>query len=169
VRDLGRLGKQLAPTSVDLDLLTASLEKSGAIQRINDTLYYVALATNGFDELGHYLRAGLVTNTCTEYATVATGIACTANFTTGLEGASASGSQPLAANTAPEPKKGSKGGSVPPTGTLLQDLLGGPASDPQRTREREAGLRALRRRASQGSPGLADKEPVLDYLLGGER
>jgi ABC-type transporter Mla subunit MlaD len=167
IQDLGRLGKQLAPTSVDLDELTASLDETGAVERINDFVYYVALATNGFDSLSHYLRAGLVTNTCTEYATVNTGIACTANFTSGLETASASGPARLQADLAPEPKKGAKGGSVPPTGTLLQDLLG-PGSDPQRERERESNLRALRERASQGSPGLAEREPMLDYLLGAE-
>ena len=163
IQDLGRLGKQLAPVSVDLDELTSSLEETGAIERLNDFLYYLALSTNGFDELGHYLRAGLVTNTCTEYATVSTGVACTANFTSGLETAGAASG--LEARLAPEPEKGSGGGSVPPTGTLLQDLLG-PASDPQRAREREAGLEALRRRAGEGSPGLGAKEPVLDYLLG---
>jgi ABC-type transporter Mla subunit MlaD len=167
IQDLGRLGKELAPTSVDLDELTASLDETGAVERINDFVYYVALATNGFDSLSHYLRAGLVTNTCTEYATVNTGIACTANFTSGLETASASGPARLQADLAPEPKKGAKGGSVPPTGTLLQDLLG-PGSDPQRERERESNLRALRERASQGSPGLAEREPMLDYLLGAE-
>ena len=167
IQDLGRLGKQLAPASVDLDQLTASLDKTGGIDRINDTLYYVALATNGFDSLSHYLRAGLVTNTCTEYATINTGIACTANFTSGLETASASGPARLQADLAPEPKKGASGGSVPPTGTLLEDLLG-PGSDPQRDRERRSRMRALRRQASQGSPALAEKEPMLDYLLGGE-
>jgi ABC-type transporter Mla subunit MlaD len=164
IQDLGRLGKQLAPTSVDLDQLTASLQKTGAIERINDFVYYVALATNGFDSLGHYLRAGLVTNTCTEYATVNTGAACTANFTSGFA-AGASGR--LAAQTAPEPKKSSGGGNVPPTGTLLEELLS-PASDPQLHRERDLALRSLRERASQGSPGLGPKEPMLDYLLGGE-
>ena len=58
-----RLGEQLAPVSVNLDDLTKSLDKTGAVERINDTLYYVALTTNGFDSLSHYLRTGLVTNT----------------------------------------------------------------------------------------------------------
>jgi ABC-type transporter Mla subunit MlaD len=164
IQDLERLGKELAPTSVDLDELTASLDKTGAVQRINDTLYYIALATNGFDSLSHYLRAGLVTNTCTEYATVATGVACTANFTS----AAAAAAKPLQAELAPEPKKGSGGGSVPPTGTLLRDLLA-PASNPQLDRQREANIRALRKRASQGSAGLDEGEPMLDYLLGGEQ
>jgi ABC-type transporter Mla subunit MlaD len=166
VRDLADLGKQLAPTSVDLDELTASLEKTGAIERLNDFLYYLALSTNGFDSLGHYLRAGLVTNTCTEYAPVSTGVACTANFTSGLEAASATESGKLPAHTAPEPPSGARGGSVAPTGTLLEELLG-PGTDPKLKAEREAAMQSLRRRASQGSQGLPADEPMLDYLLGG--
>jgi virulence factor Mce-like protein len=163
VRDLGRLGEELAPTSVDLDELTRSLDETGAVERINDFLYYLALSTNGFDSLGHYLRAGLVTNTCTEYALLSAGAACTSNFTTTF--ASAAGTDPLAARNAPEPKR-SRGGSVPATGTLLEDLLGG--GGPRLEREREAGLEALRRQASKGSPALEAEEPVLEYLLGGE-
>jgi hypothetical protein len=30
-------------------------------------------------------------------------------------------------------------------------------------------MRALRKRASRGSCGLGAREPMLDYLLGGER
>jgi len=163
IRDLGRLGKQLAPVSSDLDDLTASLDETGAIERLNDFLYYLALGTNGFDSLGHYLRAGLVTNTCTEYATVSTGLACTANFT---QQAAASASGSLEARNAPEPEPGS-GGSVPPTGTLLEDLLV-PGSAELR-RERAANMKALRERASRPSEGMAESEPMLDYLLGGDR
>jgi virulence factor Mce-like protein len=162
IRDLGRLGKELAPVSSDLDDLTASLDETGAIERLNDFLYYLALSTNGFDSLGHYLRAGLVTNTCTEYATVSTGLACTANFT---QQAAASASGSLAARNAPEPEPGS-GGSVPPTGTLLEDLLV-PGSAELR-RERAANMKALRERASMPSEGMAESEPMLDYLLGGD-
>ncbi len=162
IRDLGRLGNELAPVSSDLDDLTASLEETGAIERLNDFLYYLALGTNGFDSLGHYLRAGLVTNTCTEYATVSTGLACTANFT---QQAAASASGSLEARNAPEPEPGS-GGSVPPTGTLLEDLLV-PGSAELR-RERTANMKALRERASGPSEGMAESEPMLDYLLGGD-
>jgi ABC-type transporter Mla subunit MlaD len=166
IQDLGALGDQLAPVSVDLDELTKSLDATGAVERINDFVYYVALATNGFDSLSHYLRAGLVTNTCTEYATVPTGVACTANFNGGL--AAAADANPLKADLAAEPAKGDSGkGSVPPTGTVLRDLLA-PASDPQVDRQREANMRALRKRATQGSEGLGPREPMLDYLLGGQ-
>jgi hypothetical protein len=57
---------------------------------------------------------------------------------------------------------------VPPTGTLLQDLLG-QGSDPSVERRREENLEALRRRSERGvSPALEDAEPALEYLLGGE-
>jgi ABC-type transporter Mla subunit MlaD len=165
VRDLGRLGQELAPASVDLDDLTRSLDETGAVERINDFLYYLALSTNGFDSLGHYLRAGLVTNTCTEYALASAGAACTSNFTSGFETASAAESEPLAARNAPTPKS-SGGGSVPPTGTLLEGLIGD--GNAKFRRRREENLEALRRQASAGSPALQAEEPVLDYLLGGE-
>ncbi len=165
VRDLGRLGEELAPTSVNLDDLTRSLDETGAVERINDFLYYLALSTNGFDSLGHYLRAGLVTNTCTEYALASAGAGCTSNFTTTFLPASASNAEPLAARNAPAPKR-SRGGSVPATGALLEDLVAG--GDPELERQREEGLEALRRQASRGSPALEAEEPVLDYLLGGE-
>ena len=42
IQDLGRLGKQLAPVSVDLDDLTRSLDETGGIQRLTDLLYYAA-------------------------------------------------------------------------------------------------------------------------------
>ena len=166
VQDLRKLGDQLAPVSVNIDDLTRSLNATGGVERLNDFLFYIALSTNGFDSLGHYLRAGLVTNTCTEYATVPTGIACTANFTTQTAASANNPDELLASLNAPEPK-GEARGSVPPTGTLLENLLG-QGTDPQLEGQREENLQRLRDQASGGSPGLGPKEPVLDYLLGGE-
>ena len=42
IQDLNRLGKQLAPVSVNLDQLTESLKETGGVERINDFLYYAA-------------------------------------------------------------------------------------------------------------------------------
>ena len=69
-----------------------------------------------------------------------------------------------AANADPSTQTGK--GSVPPTGTLLQDLLG--KSDPNVSKQREQNMEALRRRAERGSPSSDPAEPALDYLLGGE-
>jgi len=162
IQDLGRLGEELAPVSVNLDDLTRSLDETGFVERINEFLYYLALSTNGFDSLGHYLRAGLVTNTCSSYALEpATG--CNANFFDPLEDASASGS--LEPRNAAEPEDGK--GSVPPSGTLLGGLLAD-GGDSAAERRRESGLEALRERSTGQSPALGEEEPVLDYLFGEE-
>jgi ABC-type transporter Mla subunit MlaD len=164
IRDLGRLGREAGPATESLDELTASLEETGGIERINDFLYYLALNTNGFDAVGHYLRAGLVTNTCSSYFTEPAG-GCNSNFYDPFSGpASAS----LGARNAEfDERTAGEEGSVAPQGTLLGGLLGG-EQDPSQTRQREEGLERLRRRAEGQSPALGPEEPVLDYLLGGE-
>jgi ABC-type transporter Mla subunit MlaD len=164
IRDLGRLGREAGPATESLDELTASLQQTGGIERINDFLYYLALNTNGFDSVGHYLRAGLVTNTCSSYFTEPAG-GCNANFYDPFTGpASAS----LAARNARFDERKAGGGNVPAQGTLLEGLLGGEA-DPRQTRQRDEGIERLRQRVERGrSPALEGGEPVLDYLLGGE-
>jgi hypothetical protein len=51
---------------------------------------------------------------------------------------------------------------------MLQDLLGA-GGTAEGARERERNMDTLRERAKGQSPGLRESEPVLDYLLGGER
>src|SRR5919112_2145306 len=78
IRDLGRLGRELAPVAVNLDELTKSLEDSDSLKRLNDVFYSGALVLNGFDGLGHYLRTALLTNVCSSYAvTFSSGCAAT--------------------------------------------------------------------------------------------
>jgi len=165
IRELGALGREAAPVSVDLDELTKSLNKTGAIERLNDLIYYITLASNGFDGLGHYLRAGLVTNVCSTYA-LEPSPACRSTFFDPAAESSTAGGALEAANADPSQQTGQ--GSVPPTGTLLQDLLG-QGGDPSVRERREQNLDALRERHERGvSPALQDAEPALDYLLGGE-
>jgi phospholipid/cholesterol/gamma-HCH transport system substrate-binding protein len=164
IRDLGDLGRETAPVAVDLDELTKSLNKTGAIERLNDLIYYITLASNGFDGLGHYLRAGLVTNVCSTYALEASP-ACRSTFYDPSAESSSASTTLQAANADPSTQTGK--GSVPPTGTLLQGLLG-QGSDPSIDRRREQNLEALRRRSQSGaSPALGEAEAGLDYLLGG--
>ena len=162
IQDLRRLGKQASPATKDLDLLTASLQQTKGVERINDFVYYLALSTNGFDALGHYLRAGLVTNSCSTYVmTPASTEACNARFFSAFGSASA---EPRNAEFGEQARKSR--GSVSPQGTLLQGLLGS-AGDGSETRERNQGLKRMRKQAQGGSPALQGKEPMLDYLLGG--
>ena len=164
IRDLGRLGRQAAPVAVSLDELTRSLEKTDALKRLNDVFYDGALATNGFDSLGHYLRSVLITNVCSSYA-VAPSSGCASTFyDPSAEGSAASDEASLkSAQATPE----RRGGSVAPTGTLLRDLLG-QGGDPSVDRRREQNLDALRKRARQGSPALNPQDAALDYLLGSD-
>jgi virulence factor Mce-like protein len=165
IKDLTRLGKQLAPTSVDLDDLLKSLDQTGGLERLNELLYYSGLSVNGFDDIGHYLRAGLVTNLCSTYATGIFG-ACTANFYDPTEVASAGASGQIEPRNAKAAKQA--GGSVAPLNAMLRDVLGAGGSA-EGARERERNLGTLRERARGGkSPALGESAPVLDYLLGGE-
>jgi virulence factor Mce-like protein len=169
IQQLASLGKQLNPTSKNLDALTASLQKTGGVERINDFQFYVPLAINGFDSLGHYLRAGLIANTCTGYVSENSGPTCNSNFYD-------PSSSPLASKVSStqsgsgKQQGGGKGGSsesnVPPTGTLLQGLLGG-STDKGAEQQRKAALTRLQRQARTPSKGLQADEPMLDYLLGG--
>ena len=151
---------------MDLDELTKSLNKTGAIERLNDLIYYITLASNGFDGLGHYLRAGLVTNVCSTYALEPSPACRSTFFDPRAPSRRAPAGRSQAANADPSKQTGK--GSVPPTGTLLQDLLG-QGGDPSVRQRREQNLDALRERSERGvSPALEDAEPALDYLLGGE-
>jgi phospholipid/cholesterol/gamma-HCH transport system substrate-binding protein len=165
IQDLGRFGRNARPVSTNLADLTRSLDRTGGLERILDYLFFQTTAINGFDSIGHYLRAGLIVNVCSTYAISPAG-GCNANFT--APGAASASLEPRLAEIRPEAKRG---GSVPPTGGLFQGLLG-PAQDPAAVRQRERNLEALRERADQPSPGIGGggaQEPMLDYLLGEER
>jgi len=166
IQDLDRLGTQLAPVSRNLDDLTKSLDETGGVERLNDFLYYLTLSINGFDSLGHYLRAGLVANVCSEYRVTPSGTQCNSNFYNPNEvGAAATDS--LEPRNAPEPKGDDSAGNVPPTGTLLQGLLGS-GETPEQARQRKDSQKRLRTQAESASPAFGEGEPMLDYLLGGE-
>jgi ABC-type transporter Mla subunit MlaD len=165
IQDLARLGTQLNPTSKNLDAITKSLNETGGVERINDFQFYVPLAINGFDTMGHYLRAGLVANTCTAYTSVNGGQACQGTFYNPSESSSAA-ARAKAARAKGAKSQSSGQSSVPPTGTLLQGLLGSP-DDPSQARQRKAAISRLGRQARRPSPGLQADEPMLDYLLGG--
>jgi ABC-type transporter Mla subunit MlaD len=162
IRNLGRFAKDIKPASADLDSLTKSIDRTGGVERIADLIFYLGLSSNGFDAIGHYLRAGLVTNTCSGYFLEISGGCRSTFFDPDTEPASAS----LEARNAPEPE-GDSGGSVAPTGELLSGLLGEGAT-PEQVRERDRNLGRLRNQAQGRSPALPPEEPALEYLLGGD-
>ena len=167
LRDLGRFAADARPVSRNLDELTASLERTGGIERLMDLIFYSALSINGFDEIGHYLRAGLLVNLCTSYAIEPAG-GCESNFTatravgSGTASAASSGSE-LRANLADDEASRARGSVPDPEGGLLGGVLGAGS-----TMESSPSAQRIRERDGQ-TPGRGGvDEPMLDYLLGGE-
>ncbi|MES1193293.1 MAG: hypothetical protein ABUM26_03140, partial [Solirubrobacterales bacterium] len=79
VTDLRSFAAEAKPTVTNLDALLSSLKSTGGIERLMDFLYFSAASTNGYDSLGHYLRAVFVLTSCTTYATAPTP-GCSSNF-----------------------------------------------------------------------------------------
>ena len=65
VKTLGNVAK---PFSVSLAELFTSLRNTGGLERLMDFIFLGAGSTNGYDALGHFLRAELVANACLTYA-----------------------------------------------------------------------------------------------------
>jgi ABC-type transporter Mla subunit MlaD len=81
VDDLASFGKTIKPLARSLKGLTTSLKQTGGIERLLDYLFYQVAAINGYDQFGHYLRASLIVNLCSTYATADTKtLQCSANF-----------------------------------------------------------------------------------------
>ena len=65
IRDLASFGREGRPLAANLDRLTKSFDETGGIERALDYLFFQMTAVNGFDDIGHYLRAELIVNLCT--------------------------------------------------------------------------------------------------------
>ncbi len=85
---LRRLGASGQPAATLLDRLTASLDNTGGIEQLMSLLFSGAVASNGFNSLGHYLRAEPLVSSCTNYAT-STVPGCSSNFSSSRKAGSA--------------------------------------------------------------------------------
>jgi ABC-type transporter Mla subunit MlaD len=77
--DLKSFAAQAKPLTTNLRAFLTSLKSTGGVERLLDYVFYQVAAVNGFDAYGHYLRAQLVVNLCSTYATTPDP-ACSANF-----------------------------------------------------------------------------------------
>ena len=82
ISDLKDFAGSSKTLSRDLRQLTESFRDTGGIERLMDYGFYQVAAINGFDQYGHFLRAQLLVNLCSTYATE-NDPACTANFIPG--------------------------------------------------------------------------------------
>ncbi len=79
IQELGRFAIAAKPVAKNAALLLDSLQKTGGVERLMDYIFYQVAAVNGFDQYGHYLRAGLIVNLCSTYAT-SPAPGCSSNF-----------------------------------------------------------------------------------------
>jgi ABC-type transporter Mla subunit MlaD len=64
------LGKQAKPFAGNFSGLLTSLRSTGGLERLLDFIYLGAGSINGYDALGHFLRAEVVGNLCLTYSVV---------------------------------------------------------------------------------------------------
>jgi hypothetical protein len=89
ISDLPTFAAKAKPLAKGLAGITTSLHDTGGIERLMDYIFYQVAAINGFDSFGHYLRASLILNLCSTYATTKD-VACSANFEGGASASAAS-------------------------------------------------------------------------------
>jgi phospholipid/cholesterol/gamma-HCH transport system substrate-binding protein len=79
VNQLNEFTRAAAPVASNLSQILKSFQQTGGVERLMDYIFFQVAAINGFDSLGHYLRAALLVNLCSSYATSPTS-GCAANF-----------------------------------------------------------------------------------------
>jgi ABC-type transporter Mla subunit MlaD len=129
-KTLSAAGTAAKPTAANLAKLLTSLQTSGGIQQLMNLLFNGAVAGNGFDSLGHYVRDESLDSSCTNYVFKPVA-GCSANFAAARAGAasvSSASSESSAAATAPAKdtvvsRAVASVGKAPQTGASMQGLL----------------------------------------------
>jgi phospholipid/cholesterol/gamma-HCH transport system substrate-binding protein len=88
IADLRNLARAVRPVGSTLRQVLESFRDTNGIERALDYIFYQVAAINGFDSLGHYLRAGLIVNQCASYS-VEPVAGCSANFPQGASSSAA--------------------------------------------------------------------------------
>lgn len=180
VRQLATFAKNALPVGKNLAALTRSFDKTGGIERLMDYIFFQVTAINGFDGVSHYLRAGLMANLCSAYATQPAG-GCNSNFTSPSESAKVqSTGEPLldklhaqladalngksTAAKRGKKKKQQQRKSADPFKTLHE------LTSPHAVQQRHTTLNnatGRNRPPGQGRYQRSPQDQALDYLLGG--
>jgi phospholipid/cholesterol/gamma-HCH transport system substrate-binding protein len=83
-RELLDVGRQARPSATSLATLLQSLNSTGGIEDLMTLLYHGVGAANGFDSLGHYVRAEPITGPCSFYVRKPL-VGCGATYTSGRQ------------------------------------------------------------------------------------
>jgi phospholipid/cholesterol/gamma-HCH transport system substrate-binding protein len=140
------------------DLLT-SIEDHKGIERLVSLLYNLTLSTNGFDEIGHYLRNNLIVTICSGYSITPT-VGCSANFQ------SASSSSATASGRKGNPALATSAGSPTAVARALIDLIAG--SNARRDDNGSKSEKKAEKRAAVEEPGGSGEAPNGGEATGGQ-
>jgi phospholipid/cholesterol/gamma-HCH transport system substrate-binding protein len=182
-KDLRRFAKVAKPVGKTAAAVVESIKKGRGIERALDYAFYQVAAINGFDSIGHYLRARLIVNTCSTYATRPVD-GCSSRFassnaqSTSATAASAADTDPILRRTTaalqgkdpdsvaplpqmtatpqPEKKKQKKTSRAPKAAAPAPTPA--PTAAPQQPQQSDP--------QPSGSGNLNQGEAVLDYLFG---
>ena len=80
-----KLGSAAKPFAGNLSELLSSLRDTGGLERLLDLIFLGGGSLNGYDSLGHFVRAEVIAKNCVGYKVVPQG-GCSANFVKGAEG-----------------------------------------------------------------------------------
>lgn len=165
VKDLRAFGREIVPVADDLEALLTSFRKNEGIERFMDTFYYTVQATNGFDQFGHFLRAGLVVNSCSTY-TVSPNPECLSKFTRSAS-ASTAGAGDGTQYVAPDNPTMLNTAKVL-NGAKAADVLG--ADERRRVQgEVATNLGQAKAAATEPASGPEATDDVMDFLFGAEK
>ena len=163
IQDTQTLAAKTKPVAKELANVLASFKANDGLERLLDFVFYSATAVNGFDSFGHYLRAGLIVNQCSTYATAPT-TGCSSNFRQASASAATAG-----ATGQPRDQV------LDWTSRVLQGLDAGDPPAPETSAQAPA--KRVKQGAVTGGAAPADSglaasepasEPLLDYLFGDE-
>jgi hypothetical protein len=171
IKLLGSFTNDAVSLSNNLAKLLTSLRDENGIKYLMDLIYNVTLSTNGYDELGHYLRTTLLAG-CNSLATVVNP-ACTANFILGANSASASRAKPRGALqkilAGEDPEKVLRGYERQQRVEKRREVESQQVADkPARQQDQQDPKAPAEAKQPQNDAPADPDEAVLDYLLGGE-
>ncbi len=126
-RQLRSLGRQSKPSATSLAKLLGSVNSTGGIEDLMTLLYHAVGAANGFNSLGHYVRAEPITGPCSFYVHRPL-VGCGATYSTGHQSAAVRSDATAAAASGAivsrALKSVSASGSTSSLGGLLSYLVG---------------------------------------------
>jgi phospholipid/cholesterol/gamma-HCH transport system substrate-binding protein len=102
LKQLRRVGEATTPGAKSLAKLLRSLRKTGGIDYLMAFVLNASNTFNGFDDFGHFLRASLEINNCSDYE-IAAGTGCIANWADATTASTSAPATPESVLDAPYP------------------------------------------------------------------